>query len=50
MLSLLILVAAAAALWRFGYWPFDRSYKMVPQYSEWSRQKAAPPPVIKRGP
>ena len=34
MVTLLILVAAAAGVWRLGYWPFDRSYKYIPKYGE----------------
>ena len=40
MLSILVLVATAAVVWRFGYWPFDRSYRMLPRYSECCQQKA----------
>jgi hypothetical protein len=42
MLSLLILVAALAGVWRLGYWPFDRSYKYIPTYSERRGPKGGP--------
>jgi hypothetical protein len=40
MLSLLILVAALAGVWRLGYWPFDRSYPYLPKYGERRGPKA----------
>jgi hypothetical protein len=34
MLSLIVLVGALAAVWRLGYWPFDRSYTYLKKYGE----------------
>lgn len=50
MLSLIVIVAAAAVVWRLGYWPFDRDYKFVPTYGNFSQPKTTPPPVVKTGP
>jgi hypothetical protein len=42
MLSLLVLVAALAGVWRLGYWPFDRSYKYLRKYGEPRGTKPGP--------
>lgn len=49
MLSLLVLAAALAVVWRFGYWPFDRSRSYLPTYHACCQRKAGPPPAGKTG-
>ena len=34
MLPTLVLAAAIAAVWRFGVWPLNRSYKYLPSYGQ----------------
>ncbi len=34
MVTLLIILAVLAGVWRLGYWPFDRSYAYLPKYGE----------------
>jgi hypothetical protein len=40
MLPSIILVAAVAAVWRLGIWPFSRSFKYLPSYGQFRRNKA----------
>lgn len=49
MLPLIVIAGAVAMLWRLGYWPFDRSYTMLPQYSACFRSKPAAPPATRPG-
>jgi hypothetical protein len=41
MLPLIVLLAALAVVWNLEYWPFDRSYQLLPKHGE-RRQKAGP--------
>jgi hypothetical protein len=41
MLPILVLAASIAAVWRFGVWPFSRSFKYLPSYSQICQNKTA---------
>jgi hypothetical protein len=41
MLPTIVLAAAIAAAWRFGIWPFSRSFKYLPSYGQVCRNKTA---------
>jgi hypothetical protein len=40
MLSLIVLAAALALVWRSGYWPFNQSFSYLPSYGEFRQKKA----------
>jgi hypothetical protein len=49
MLPTIVLAAVIAAVWRFGVWPFSRSYKYLPSYGQVCRNRTAAatqPPVV----
>jgi hypothetical protein len=41
MLPTIVLAAVIAAVWRFGIWPFSRSFKYLPSYGQVCRNKTA---------
>jgi hypothetical protein len=44
MLPLIVLVAAVAVTWRFGFWPFSRSFKYLPSYGQVCQKRAGASP------
>jgi hypothetical protein len=48
MLQLIVPVAVVAGiLWYFGVWPFDKSYRYLPKYTDTGKKKIDAPTLPK---